>query len=239
MKIQTGIPTTKQIIHEACERIRCEDPTMLKPAFIRDNFSPIVERVFQYSYDIYLEYEDRVIERLTNGTLARIDNDTLTKAEIRPIIEGIAREAISVEKSLKQSRYARAGHSLEAIVQMLLKEIGIKSERITREDKKSGLRPIDLVVPDRKTAIESPDGAHFLSLKTSLKDRWKLVVEDQRQGQRTHLITLLQREKLTDQVAKKILDRGIFLYIPDSIKDDCFPDNPRVRRISALPSQIE
>ena len=211
---------------------------MLEPKFIREKFSAVTELFFQYAYEIYLAYENTVIERLTKDALGRIDKDTLRKPEVAVLLKDIVRDAITTEKSLKQSRYARAGTTFEIIVQTLLKEIGIQSERVKKEDKKSGLRRIDLVIPDIKTAIESPDNAHFLSLKTSLKDRWKLVGEDQRQGQRTHLATLLQREKLTAGVAQKIMDRGIFIYIPDQVKDECFPNNPLVRKISDLPSRL-
>ena len=211
---------------------------MLEPRFIREKLSAVVELFFQYAYGIYLGYENTIIECLTKDALDRIDNDTLRKPEVEVLLKDVVRDAIAIEKRLRQSRNARAGTAFEIIVQTLLKKIGIQSERVKKEDKKSGLRRIDLVIPDIKTAIESPDDAHFLSLKTSLKDRWKLVGEDQRQGQRTHLATLLQREKLTAGVAQKIMDRGIFLYIPDQVKDECFPNNSHVRKISALPSRL-
>ena len=211
---------------------------MLEPRFIREKLSAVVELFFQHAYGIYLGYENTIIECLTKDALDRIDNDTLRKPEVEVLLKDVVRDAIAIEKRLRQSRNTRAGTAFEIIVQTLLKKIGIQSERVKKEDKKSGLRRIDLVIPDIKTAIESPDDAHFLSLKTSLKDRWKLVGEDQRQGQRTHLATLLQREKLTAGVAQKIMDRGIFLYIPDQVKDECFPNNSHVRKISALPSRL-
>ena len=237
MNKKINIPTTREIIQESAEKIRKESPDMLEPDFIRAKFSDIVELFFKETYDIYMRHEKKVVESLTQAALDEIKEDQVTKQEVKAILGKIVGEAISLEKSLKQSRYARAGSSLEIIIQKLLMDIGICSEHMTREDK-SGLRRIDLVVPDRKTAAERPDEAHFLSLKTSLKDRWKLVGEDQIQGQRTHLITLLQNEKLTDEVAQKIIKRGIFLYIPDRIKDECFRSNRRVRKLSTLPMVI-
>ena len=239
MKPKIDIPANKEIIAESFEKIKKEKPEMLESEFIKKDFSKIVKLFFDEAYKIYMKYENKVIEDLTQDTLDSIKKDTLTKDEVKTILGKIVNKSIELEKSLRQSRYARAGSAFEIIVGTLLEQIGIKSEHITREDKKSGLRPIDLVIPDRKTAIERPDDAHFLSLKTSLKDRWKLVVEDQTQGQRTHLITLLQGEKLTDEVAQKIIDRGIFLYIPDEIKDECFKKNTRVRKLSSLPSKVK
>ena len=238
MKPKLNIPTTEQIVLEAYKRIETDNQEMLEPRFIREKFSAVVELFFQYAYEIYLSYENKIIERLTKDALGQTDKDTLTIPEVAVLLKDVVRDTVAIEKRLRQSRNARAGTTFEIIVQALLKEIGIQSERVKKEDKKSGLRRIDLVIPDIKTAIESPDNAHFLSLKTSLKDRWKLVGEDQRQGQRTHLATLLQREKLTAGVAQKIMDRGIFIYIPDQVKDECFPNNSLVRKISDLPSRL-
>ena len=238
MKLKLDIPQSKEIISEAIRCIINDTPKKMKPEFIQANFSDMTELLFDESYRIYRDYENKTIQKLTDETLNMIDKDTFTKSEVRDIVSEIAKKAIELEKSLKQSRYARAGRAFEIIVEELLSIIGITGEHVTKEDKNSGLRPIDFVIPDKKTAMERPDKAHFLSLKTSLKDRWKLVVEDQTHGQRTHLITLLQGEKLTNEVAMKIINRGIFIYIPDRIKNDCFPDNNRVRKLSSLPSNV-
>ncbi len=236
--MKSKIPPVKEIAKQAYERIQSKQPEMLDVLYVRDCFSTAVELYYRTCYEIYQEYEQRVIANLTHDALARIHKDTLTKTEVEAILKVVVGEAIKTEIHLKQSRYARAGQSFEIVVRELLKLIGIPSEHMTREDKASGLRRIDLVVPDRKTAIDRPDKAHFLSLKTSLKDRWKLVVEDQRPNQRTHLLTLLQNESLSTNVIDKIMERGIFLYIPDSIKMKYFQNDKRVRCISELPQTI-
>lgn len=236
--MKSKIPPVKVITQQAYDRIKRNQPRMLDESYVRRNFSAAVELFYSTAYDIYREHERRVIEDLTRTTLAQTDKDVFTRADVEAILKDIVQEATKTAVHLKQSRYSRAGQSFEIVVRDLLALIGISSEHMTREDRASGLRRIDLVIPDRKTAIERPDAAHFLSLKTSLKDRWKLVVEDQRPNQRTHLLTLLQGEKLTESVAEKIIERGIFIYIPDSIKEDCFPEDSRVRRLSDLPQAV-
>ena len=123
-------------------------------------------------------------------------------------------------------------------MQELLALVGIPSEAVTRGDKKYNLDRIDLVIPDRQTAINNPDKAHFLSLKTSLRERWKQVIEEQQPGQRTHLITILQGETLSNNAAEEIVKHGIFLYLPDRVKEDRFPDEPRIRKLSDLPFAV-
>lgn len=236
--MRSQIPDVEAIIREAHARIRAGQPILLDESHVRRNFSVAVETVYATAYEIYQEHERRVIADLTRIPLESTGKDNYTKDEVEAMLRNVVQRAITTEIHLKQSRSARAGRTFEVVVRDLLALIGIRSERMTGEDRRSGLRRIDLVIPDRRTAIERPDAAHFLSLKTSLKDRWKLVVEDQRPNQRTHLITLLQREKLTDNVAEKIISRGIFIYIPDSVKDDCFLEDSRVRRISDLPEAV-
>lgn len=182
---------------------------MLRPEFVRDKFSDTVESLFKITYEKYSEYEERVIDDTIQEDIRKLEDRMYTRDEVEEIAMKEARHAIQMEKSLKQSRASRAGKSFEIIVQNLLGEIGIKCERITRGDKKVHLRRIDLVIPDKKTAIESPDRAHFLSLKTSLKERWKQVAEEQEQGQRTHLLTLLQREVISNAVAHRITGHAV------------------------------
>ncbi len=235
---KTGIIGTSEIVSETFAHIGKDNPGKLKPDYIQKNFSEITELLFYQAYKIYQLYEKNAFEKLKERIMANHKGEEFSKNDVKKILDEAILEASTFEKSLKQSRASRAGKTFENIVMQLLEMIGISNEHVTKEDKKSGLRPIDIVIPNIKTAVANPDQAHFLSLKTSLKDRWKLVVEDQAQGQRTHLLTLLQNEKLTKDVAEKIVKAGIFIYIPDSIKESQFPKEARIRKLSDLPSTI-
>ena len=236
LTVSMKIPTTAEIIKEAKSRLNAKDPDMLLPQHVRIKFSDVVETIFEMTYKIYLEHEKRVINTTIKESIDSMKKEMFTKDEVRVIADDITKKSIKLEKSFKQSRASRAGKSFEILVHDLLKDLGIKSEHVTRGDNRAKLRRIDLVIPDRKTAMETPDKAHFLSLKTSLRERWKQVVQEQTQGQRTHLITLLQKEIISNAVAQNITEHGIFLYVPDRVKDDRFSDNRRIRRLSDLPS---
>jgi len=235
----TGIPETSSIISEALKNIKSKDPAKLEPKYIEQNFSELCELIFYEAYNVYQKLENDSLDDLGNSLLKKFYKKNFTEHDFKKMLSEVIVESTSFEKKLKQSRAARAGKAFELIVMRLLVEIGIPNEHITIEDKKSGLRPIDIVVPNRETAISDSFKAHFLSLKTSLKDRWKLVVEDQKQGQRTYLLTLLQREKLSKAVADKIVDAGILLYIPDKIKKEQFPNKKGVSGLSELPKMLK
>lgn len=218
--------------------VLADDPGLLTPTGIKDNFYGAVKALFDTTYDLYGRYQNVEVEALASRIINRTPKQTFTKDDMRAICIEAINSSMSLEKSLKQSRAARAGMSFEIIIKSLLEDIGIQSERVTREVKSVHLRRIDLVIPDKKTAIEAPDKAHFLSLKTSLKERWMQVAAEQAQGQRTHLVTILQGEILSNAVAMKIIDRGIFLYVPDPVKNDRFPKEPKIRQISDIPRTV-
>ena len=238
-KTKLDIPGTNEIILEAVRKIEAKDPEKLQASYIEKNFSELCEIIFDEAYRIYQQHERNILDDLSDSLLKKFYRKNFSEADFKKMISEVVFESTSIEKSLKQSRASRAGKSFELIVMKLLDEIGIPNEHITTEDKKSGLRPIDIVVPDTKTAIHDPFKAHFLSLKTSLKDRWKLVVEDQNQGQRTYLLTLLQREKLTKEVADKIVNAGILLFIPDKIKQEQFPNKQGINKLSDIPKNLK
>src|SRR3990172_2675522 len=235
----TGIPETGIIISEAIKNIESIHPNKLQPTYIKKNFSEMCEMIFYETYAIYQKHENNSLANLGDSFLRKFYKKNFSEDDFKKMINEVIVESTTFEKSLKQSRASRAGKAFEIIVMRLLDEIGIPNEHITKEDKKSGLRPIDIVVPDRKTAVHDSFKAHYLSLKTSLKDRWKLVVEDQRQGQRTYLLTLLQREKISKEVADKIVKAGILLFIPDQIKLQQFQNKQGVCKLSDLPKSLK
>lgn len=233
----TGIPGTEDIVSDAWKAIMKKFPEKTTPEYVEKHFSEVCLAYFDEAHTIYKKHEGLALDRLADRVLEADEKEVYTRDEVRRMARSITLEASEFEKSLKQSRAARAGRTFEIIVSDLLKRTGIPNERVTKEDKASGLRRIDLVVPDKKTAIKDMFAAKFLSLKTSLKDRWKLVGPDQMQGQRTFLVTILQNESLTKEVAKKIKDAGIRVYVPDGVKKD-FADNDAVRKLSDLPRDL-
>lgn len=231
------IPGVDVILAEAISKVRKDRPGLLTRESTTDRFSDAVESVFDAAYAAYRDHEKHVIDGFIEGKMSGWDETTALK-DIKKDAREMAYGIVDLEKSLKQSRASRAGKTFEKVIQELLRIAGIPSESVTRGDPKYKLSRIDLVIPDRKTAVETPDKAHFLSLKTSLRERWKQVVEEQSSGQRTHLVTLLQKETLPNSVARQIVDRGLFLYVPDRVKADRFPDEPRIRGLSDLPRSV-
>jgi len=67
--------------------------------------------------------------------------------------------------------------------------INIPCERPRDQEAQRNLERIDLVSPDVKTALKEPERAIFLTLKRTLRERWKQEVPAA-QGRRCWLLTI-------------------------------------------------
>ncbi|MDA7960503.1 MAG: hypothetical protein MPI82_06590 [Nitrosopumilus sp.] len=235
MGISSGLPSNREIIDEAMEALRQTEPEILEGDTIEGEFSRVVMTVFDKAYETYKRHERELREGIPRQVLEREAGETFSREDVVRICGQVVDRMVEAEMSFKQSRSSRAGKSFEIIIRDLLAMIGIPSESVTAQYKRQ-MSMIDLVVPDIRTALEEPDRAFFLSLKTSLRERWKQVVTEQNAGQRTYLLTLLQRETLSNDNAESITRSGIVLCVPDRAKEDRFPDNPRIRGLSVIPS---
>lgn len=238
MGISSRLPSNRAIIDEAMEALRQDDPGVLRRRTIEAEFSRVVTTVFYKAYETYKRHENECREMIPREVLERESGEAFSREDVVRICGQVVDRMVEAEMSFKQSRSSRAGKSFEIIIRDLLAMIGISSESVTAQYKKQ-MSMIDLVVPDIRTALEEPDRAFFLSLKTSLRERWKQVVTEQKPGQRTYLLTLLQKETLSNDNARSITKKGIVLCVPDKAKDDRFPDNPGIRGLSVIPSILK
>lgn len=118
--------------------------------------------------------------------------------------------------SAAQQRKSRAGKSFELHIERLLKDGGIPHEvQVVIESKK---RP-DFVLPTYKT-YRNPDRskkeALVLSAKTTLRERWKQVHAEIRNCD-LYLATV--DENITDSAIDDMADSGIYLVVPETLKD--------------------
>lgn len=112
--------------------------------------------------------------------------------------------------SASQTRKSRAGRSFENHIQRLLKDGRIRHEEQTVL---AGRRP-DFVLPDVKTLNERGD-AVILSLKTTLRERWKQVGME-RFGGGVFLATV--DDRVSSEAIVEMHRQGISLIVPESLK---------------------
>jgi len=221
------IPDNEAIVLEAFKRIT----EKLSKEFVEENFYKALQQAMDEGYKIYLEGEDKAKKKtieLVNELCKK--EKSLTKDEV------LFACGVNFENSATQMRKSRAGGAFELYVEKLLELMGIPSEKATGRHAKK-LNRTDRVVPNVETAEKQPDRAKFISMKTSLAERWKQVVPEQNKGWAVYLLTL--DEKITVEKAKEINSSGIVLFVRDEIKSKKEIDKlDNIRKLSDLPEHL-
>lgn len=112
--------------------------------------------------------------------------------------------------SASQMRKSRAGRSFEFHMQRMLKDGRVRHEE---QIVLGGRRP-DFVIPDVKTLNRKGD-ALILSLKTTLRERWKQVGME-KFGSAVFLATV--DDRVSSDVIAEMKRHGICLLVPESLK---------------------
>jgi len=222
------IPDNEKIISEAITSLPDE---MRKPQYIEKNFYKVLKQVMDKGYEIFLKHQKdakkKVVEIFNKQSSGLGEKEKgLSLFEL----------GIEFEKSASQMRKARAGQAFEIYVQKLLEMMKVPCEKPMGKERDK-LNRTDLVVPDKSTAFKQPDRAKFLSMKTTLAERWKQVVPEQNKGWAVYLLTL--DEKLSKNKAREIDRSRIVLFVPDEVKSrKDLKDVNGVRSLSDLPEHL-
>jgi len=227
------IPKPIEVFQEALASI---SGSKLHPTYVRSHFSECISTTEHSAYDKFLGYQKMaakiVIEDFTKQYRGRIDNEPLPN-----VLEVFMPLAMEFEKRASQMRKSRAGTTFEMITKFLFDRAGVESEITARSIRKK-LHRMDIVVPNLQVALKTPDRAAFLSLKHTLRERWKSSLPDKDRNWVMFMITLDN-----DIAEDKALDMGehdVILYIKDEIKAK--PHLARkdwIRRLSDLPGELK
>ncbi|MGA8857943.1 MAG: type II restriction endonuclease [Candidatus Bathyarchaeia archaeon] len=108
---------------------------------------------------------------------------------LKPMLVKYSPLAIQWDFRSAQRRKTRGGKSLEKVLEILLRDVGVKCE-FPKGSARTTLKRIDLVVPDQQTALSNPDRAHFISCKRTLRERWKQTIPERQPSWRVYLVTV-------------------------------------------------
>jgi len=222
------MPENNQIVNEAIKAVPKEKITS---KYIEKNFYEVLKLLMDTGYKIFLDHQE-----LAKKKTIEIFNKNASKLEPKKRDVVLMQLGVEFERSASQMRKARAGQSLEIYMRKLFEMMKIPCEKPAGVEKDK-LNRTDLVIPDKKTAFKQPDKAKFISIKTTLAERWKQVVPEQNRGWAVYLLTL--DKKLTVKKAKEIDKSGIVLFVPDEVKSKKeIKDIDGIRKLSDLPEHL-
>lgn len=126
---------------------------------------------------------------------------------------------IMYAQTVLQRRKARSGRSLELHVYQLFKELGLQEEfhfsynKVTEQNKMP-----DFLFPSIQ-AYHDPmypvDKLKMLAVKTTVKDRWRQILNEADRIPIKHLLTL--QEGVSDNQWREMRDAGVMLVVPQPI----------------------
>lgn len=127
---------------------------------------------------------------------------------------------IAYAQTVLQRRKARSGRSLELHVHHLLKECGLQEDvhfaynKVTEQNKMP-----DFVFPSIQAYNDPSYPAHqlrMLAVKTTVKDRWRQILNEADRIATKHLLTL--QEGVSDNQWREMQDAGVTLVVPQPIQ---------------------
>ncbi len=137
--------------------------------------------------------------------------------------------------TILQRRKARSGRSLELHLKTIFDEEGINCEFQARTE--AGNRP-DFIFPSQEAYnnLAHPDARlRMLAVKTTVKERWRQILEEAGRISVKHLLTL--QEGVSKQQFAQMRDAGVRLVVPQSLHNR-YPQSVRPQ-IMTLAEMIE
>lgn len=173
----------------ARDRCRTADP--------RDDADRALFDWFNFTYDLFIGYEEQVVQPLLNQHFANRENIDVA-------------EFFTVASRLKNSRFSRAGGSFESHVAALFDRVGLSYDAQVQQ-MPDGSKP-DFLLPGRSYYDSGDEKAlmdvTFVGAKTTTRERWQqLVAEAQRLSNR-HMFTMDERlngRKVATMAIKRVV----------------------------------
>jgi len=228
------IPEVDTIVDLAIERLK--ERGVLTPERVKTNFSETLATLEKTAEIVYREYELKALEKLKKDCLEKLEPDTTLKEGFDytfPLVK-------EFEFRAGQSRKTRGGHTFEKAVPLLLQKMLIQCEKPTGDDATRTFRQIDLIAPSVKSAKEKPEQAVYISVKRTLRERWKQVVDEKILGYVYLITNTTDKRDLTKSKIESIKKHKIILYVQDAVKNWSYlKDETFVRTLNDLLGDLE
>jgi hypothetical protein len=154
---------------------------------------------------------------------------SLEHARETPVIQrgfGSLEAFLSTAQSILQRRKSRSGRSLELHVRAILLEDGFSEgqEFSWQAESENGKTP-DFLFPSQshyRDPMFPSSQLRMLGIKTTLKDRWRQVLNEAVRIERKHLLTL--QEGVSERQFAEMQEAGLSLVVPDGLRKAYAPE---------------
>jgi EcoRII C terminal len=218
--IKGAIPKADEIARQAIETalVSVSDHAL----YVRENFSQLVEVLQVKAYDIYKEHE-----RSAGAKAMRVEFERKLKpdAKIADILEIFELSFFELDKlflSFSQSRKARAGSAFQTIIAELLKKLDypFEAQPVLKDSKP------DFVLPSKAWYNFNASDCVILTLKRTLRERWRQVPTEGNTGITFFLATI--DAKVPPKELERMKDLNVRLVVPKRLKGNEYKKHPAV-----------
>ena len=233
-RIREGrLRSSGEIVEEAFRDVGFSKETIDSYA-VRRNFNDLLFKVWKQTLVVLEHYENSAYSEGIPRELIKNSRFSFEKAKNLLHKGGFEEAVIYLFKdwypylremflSVSQSRKTRGGTDFELQIGKLFDLANIPFQKIQRKYR------VDFMIPNDETFKHNPTAAAIASLKRTLRERWREVVEELQAMRSPNIFLLTADEKITSGHVKQICNNyKIQLIVWQHIKTKKFKDNPLV-----------
>jgi len=179
--------------------------------WIRSNFSELVELVQVAAYQVYLEYEAHAGGRAVEEVFAQLAGPQASAKEALGLVAHYFKGIDLFTLGLAQGRKSRAGFAFDLVVRDLLTRLGYPFSGQVQQAGRT-----DLLLPSAEYYAVNPLGTYVLTLKRTLRERWKQVLTEGRDALGVFLATI--DEGVPADALKEMMRHKIRVVVPRRLK---------------------
>jgi len=252
------IPTGRQLAQQAWDQVF--KGVELTVDNVTLNFNDYLCELVDTEYELYLDYEEQcmtqgvsklvldpkvgvdfpnvrstiesVLHILRDATLNDIERLAEVWAKMRPLYQ-------RVEQSFEQSRKTRAGGSAEYHLQRLMESADYADEFETQQILNG---QVDFLFPSHQAWEHDREKCVIVSIKRSLRERYKQVFEELSIAQSTVYLCVTEtyeeaKKDITKPKVKRLNEQDVYLVVRDQIKNMRFSEDVNVIGFTAFISE--
>jgi hypothetical protein len=185
-------------------------------AWLKDNFSFLVEAVNLRAYYLYIASEGPACGAAMAEVFGEMMPDKPSKDQFFKVL---ADNFIAIDKfflSLTQGRRQRAGSALEQVIATLFDQLEYPYVSQPKIDGQP-----DFLFPSLKRYQEMPMDCIVFTAKRTLRERWRQITTEGNKGLHFYLATL--DEELPESALSEMLRNRIYIVVPKRVKDEFYP----------------
>ncbi|MDB4863540.1 type II restriction endonuclease [Pirellulaceae bacterium] len=199
-QLKQQIPENKKLCREAANKLLLP----LTPEYIKANFSDLFQDMQEEIYKSFLSYENKIGSEILQRELELSKTDLFERLK-------------AFFMSCSQSRKSRAGSAFEFIVKEMFGKLNYPfSEQVKAENAR-----LDFVLPSADHFEKQPLDSIIVTVKRTLKERWKQIVSEANKGYGFFLVTM-DKEKTKSEISE-METKKVYMVVPKKIKEEKYP----------------